>query len=62
MSDFWALRPVVTPVIIQVLFWIGASLCIRRLNQPRRRQPEMHAVKLGSRTGQINSRQGDHHE
>jgi hypothetical protein len=24
-SDFWATRTMVTPVIIQILFWIGAS-------------------------------------
>jgi hypothetical protein len=28
MRDFWAFRTMVTPVIIQVLFWIGAILCI----------------------------------
>ena len=28
MSDFWAFRTMVTPVIIQILFWIGASLCL----------------------------------
>jgi hypothetical protein len=27
MSDFWAFRVMVTPVIIQILFWIGAILC-----------------------------------
>ena len=28
MSDFWAFRTMVTPVIIQILFWIGALLCL----------------------------------
>jgi uncharacterized membrane protein len=28
MRDFWAFRTMVTPVIIQILFWIGTSLCI----------------------------------
>ncbi|HZE21715.1 MAG TPA: DUF4282 domain-containing protein [Desulfobaccales bacterium] len=28
MSDFWAFRTMVTPVIIQVLFWIGTILCL----------------------------------
>ena len=28
MSDFWAFRTMVTPVIIQILFWIGAILCL----------------------------------
>jgi hypothetical protein len=28
MRDFWAFRTMVTPVIIQILFWIGAILCI----------------------------------
>ena len=28
MSDFWAFRTMVTPVIIQILFWIGAVLCL----------------------------------
>jgi hypothetical protein len=28
MSDFWAFRTLVTPVMIQILFWIGASLCL----------------------------------
>jgi hypothetical protein len=27
MSDFWAFRTMVTPVIIQILFWIGTLLC-----------------------------------
>lgn len=27
MRDFWAFRTMVTPVIIQILFWIGAVLC-----------------------------------
>jgi hypothetical protein len=28
MSDFWAFRTMVTPVIIHMLFWIGAILCL----------------------------------
>ena len=28
MRDFWAFRTMVTPVIIQVLFWAGAIACI----------------------------------
>jgi hypothetical protein len=28
MKDFWAFRTMVTPVIIQILFWIGAMLCL----------------------------------
>jgi hypothetical protein len=28
MRDFWAFRTMVTPVIIQLLFWIGAILCL----------------------------------
>jgi hypothetical protein len=28
MSDFWAFRTMVTPVIIQILFWIAALLCL----------------------------------
>jgi uncharacterized membrane protein len=28
MSDFWSFRTMVTPVIIQIIFWIGAILCI----------------------------------
>lgn len=28
MRDFWAFRTMVTPVIIQVIFWVGAILCI----------------------------------
>ncbi|MBM4300208.1 MAG: DUF4282 domain-containing protein [Deltaproteobacteria bacterium] len=28
MSDFWAFRTMVTPVIIQILFWIGAITCL----------------------------------
>jgi NADH:ubiquinone oxidoreductase subunit 6 (subunit J) len=28
MRDFLAFRTMVTPVIIQVLFWIGAILCL----------------------------------
>ena len=28
MSDFWAFRKMVTPVIIQILFWAGVIICI----------------------------------
>ena len=28
MSDFWAFRKMVTPVIIQILFWIGVIACV----------------------------------
>lgn len=28
MSDFWAFRKMITPVIIQVIFWIGVALCV----------------------------------
>ena len=28
MSDCWAFRTMVTPVIIQIIFWIGATLCL----------------------------------
>jgi hypothetical protein len=28
MKDFWAFRTMVTPVIIQILFWIGTILCL----------------------------------
>ena len=28
MSDFWAFRKMVTPVIIQILFWVGVIICI----------------------------------
>ena len=28
MSDFWAFRTMVTPVIIQVLFWIGVVVTL----------------------------------
>lgn len=28
MRDFWAFRTMVTPVIIQILFWIGTVLCL----------------------------------
>jgi hypothetical protein len=28
MSDFWSFRTMVTPVIIQILFWIGAIICL----------------------------------
>lgn len=28
MSDFWAFRRMVTPVIIEILFWVGVIICI----------------------------------
>ncbi len=28
MSDFWAFRKMVTPVIIQILFWVGVIACL----------------------------------
>ena len=28
MRDFWAFRTMVTPVIIEILFWIGAIFCL----------------------------------
>ena len=28
MNDFWAFRTMVTPIIIQILFWVGAVLCL----------------------------------
>ncbi len=28
MSDFWAFRRMVTPVIIQILFWVGVIICL----------------------------------
>lgn len=28
MSDFWAFRTMVTPVIIQIIFWVGALICL----------------------------------
>jgi hypothetical protein len=28
MSDFWAFRSMVTPVIIQILFWVGVLICL----------------------------------
>ncbi len=28
MSDFWAFRTMVTPIIIQILFWIGTLICV----------------------------------
>ena len=28
MRDFLAFRTMVTPVIIQILFWVGAILCL----------------------------------
>ena len=28
MSDFLASRRMITPVIIQVVFWVGAALCV----------------------------------
>jgi hypothetical protein len=28
MSDFWSFRKMVTPVIIEILFWVGVIACI----------------------------------
>jgi hypothetical protein len=28
MKDFWAFRTMVTPVIIQIIFWIGIAICL----------------------------------
>lgn len=28
MNDFLAFRTMVTPVIIQILFWVGVALCV----------------------------------
>jgi len=28
MSDFWSFRKMITPVIIQVIFWIDVVLCV----------------------------------
>jgi uncharacterized protein DUF4282 len=28
MSDFWAFRKMVTPVIIEIVFWVGVITCI----------------------------------
>ena len=28
MSDFFAFRTMITPVIIQIIFWLGVALCI----------------------------------
>jgi uncharacterized membrane protein len=28
VSDFWAFRTMVTPVIIQIIFWIGVFACL----------------------------------
>jgi hypothetical protein len=28
MRDFWAFRSMVTPIIIQVIFWIGATITL----------------------------------
>jgi hypothetical protein len=28
MSDFWSFRTMVTPVIIQIIFWVGAIVCL----------------------------------
>jgi Domain of unknown function (DUF4282) len=28
MRDFWAFRTMVTPVIIEILFWVGAIFCL----------------------------------
>jgi hypothetical protein len=28
VSDFFAFRTMITPVIIQIIFWVGVALCI----------------------------------
>ncbi|MCL4502895.1 MAG: DUF4282 domain-containing protein [Deltaproteobacteria bacterium] len=28
MSDFWSFRKMITPVIIEILFWVGVIICI----------------------------------
>ncbi|MEW6387579.1 MAG: DUF4282 domain-containing protein [Thermodesulfobacteriota bacterium] len=28
MKDFWAFRTMVTPVIIQIVFWVGVVVCV----------------------------------
>ena len=28
MSDFWSFRKMITPVIIEILFWVGVIVCI----------------------------------
>ena len=28
MSDFWSFRKMVTPVIIEILFWVGVIFCV----------------------------------
>jgi hypothetical protein len=28
MSDFFSFRTMITPVIIQILFWLGVALCV----------------------------------
>ena len=28
MSDFWSFRRMITPVIIEILFWVGVIVCI----------------------------------
>jgi ABC-type dipeptide/oligopeptide/nickel transport system permease subunit len=28
MKDFWAFRTMVTPVIIQIIFWVGVVVCV----------------------------------
>ena len=28
MSDFFSFRTMITPVIIQIIFWVGVALCI----------------------------------
>lgn len=28
MGDFWAFRKMITPVIIQVIFWIAVLVCV----------------------------------
>jgi hypothetical protein len=28
MSDFWSFRTMITPVIIEIIFWIGVIVCL----------------------------------
>ena len=28
MNDFFAFRTMITPVIIQIIFWVGVALCV----------------------------------
>lgn len=28
MGDFWAFRKMITPVIIEILFWVGVIICV----------------------------------